>query len=493
MEGDDRPFVRALVRIRQHLARMTTSRRFIVSFLAGLVVLGAMRVPAINRSMFGQPDREMMQSAFKMRADLIRKGDPAIMVDVDDQTISAVGAGAAGPARAPSATAPRGVIADTLDYIRTSPAGKGPKAVVVDVDFATPTPGDEAGAAKLHKVLDDWGHTPTAPPLILARQAFPDSVLGGDGSAIVLPVTDFDDVVVPAPNIFWAQVKMMADQDGVVREFLPYECVKNAGGGPPVLYSAVLLAYGFMQDGVIPPGSPAKTWLEKAKHDCSKAQAEPVSHGELINYHLSLGKGENGRVWPDVAPDWKGFGPCGAGADRSVFRRLSASDVAAAGPDASHDLLCGRLVIVGGTNAVAADFEQTPLNEMAGPMIIVNSVRGLELSDGGLKRVPLWIQLTTLLVVSTAITSGFLVTGRIREHWLHLKTRHRGQSIWFRLRLLPFNPVVLNWAFAFAAHWTGIGLLLISLDHGYWGYLSAPAFASAAVGAMQEFADDENE
>lgn len=491
MEGNDRPIVRALVRVRQHLARMGTSRRFIVSFLAGLVVLGAMRIPAVNRSMFGQPDREMMQSAFKMRADLIRKGDPAMLIDVDDQTISSVGS-AAGPPRAPSATAPRGVIADTLDYIRTAPDGKGAQAVVVDVDFATPTPGDEAGAAKLHKVLDDWSRTPSAPPLILARQAFPDSVLGGDGSSIVLPVTDYDDVVTPAPNIFWSQVKMMADQDGVVREFLPYECVKNPGG-PPVLYSAVLLAYGFLQKGVIPPGSPAKRWLDKAKNDCSKPQAEAAAHGELINYHLSLGKGENSRVWPDLPADWKGFANCGPGADHAVFRRISAADVVAAGQNASHDLLCGRLVIVGGTNAVAADFEQTPLNEMAGPMIIANSVRGLELSDGGLKRVPLWIQLTTLLVVSSTITYGFLVTGRIRENWLHLKDRHRGRHFLIRLRLLPFNPVVLNWTFAFAAHWTGIGLLLISLDYGYWGYLSAPAFASAAVGAMQEFADDEEE
>jgi CHASE2 domain-containing sensor protein len=486
-------FKRIAARLRKLSASIgrTHYRRFAVSFAAGLVVLAAMRVPAINRSMFGQPDREMMQSAFKIRADLITGGDPAMLIDVDDSTIASVGDHGPRP-KAPMATAPRGLIADTLDYIRTSPPGKGAKAVIVDVDFATPTPGDEAGAAKLHKVLADWAQTPSAPPLILARQAFPDTLFGGSGSAIVLPKSDFDDVVEPAPNIFWSQVKMMADQDGVVREFLPYECVSNPGGSP-VLYSAVLLAYGFLQEGVIPPGSPAKHWLDKAKTDCAKPQSEPVQHGELINYHLSLGKGENSRVWPDLAANWKGFATCGADADRAVFRRVSVADVAAAGASASHELLCGRLVVLGGTNAAAADFEQTPLNEMAGPMIIANSVRGLEISNGGLKRVPMWIQLGTLLAVSTAITYGFIVTGRIREHWLDLKSSTRGESVFAKLRLLPFNPVVLNWVFAIAAHWTGIGLLLISLDHGYWGYLSAPAFASAAVGAMQEVADDEED
>lgn len=470
-------------------------RRFLVSFVAGLAVLGAMRVPQINRSMFGQPDREMMQMAFKIRADLETGGDPVLMLDVDDNTIAGADSARGGPLRAPLATAPRGIVADALEYIRTAPPGRGAQAVIVDVDFATPTPGDEAGAAKLHEVLERWSHTPSAPPLMLARQAFPASVLkGGDGQAnptsVIIPSTDFDDVVGPAPNIYWANVKMMGDQDGVIREFLPYECA-DGPHGPMVLYSAVLLAYGFLEQGNVPKDAPVTKWMKQAERDCANPNHQPILHGELINYHLSLGKGENGRVWPDLPMSWRGFKTCGPGADRAVFRRISAGDVAAAGPDASHDLLCGRLLIVGGTNAVASDFQQTPLNEMAGPMIIANSIRGLQLSGGGLKRVPTWLQLSVLLLMSAAITLGFTITRRIREHYASLRSRVRGHALITRLRLMPFNPVVLNWAFAFTAHWIGIGLLLISLDHGYWGYLSAPAFASAAVGAMQEFADDE--
>jgi CHASE2 domain-containing sensor protein len=465
-------------------------RRFILSFIAGLVVLGAMRIPWVNESAFGEPDRQMMEMAFKIRADLIHGGDPALLVDIDDDTIASV-RDTTGPPRAPAATAPRMILANVLEYIRTSPAQQAPQVVVMDVDLATPTPGDEAGAVKLHQVLADWAKTPSAPPLILARQSFPASLMGGQPGALILPATDFDDVVTPAPNIYWGNVKMMADQNSVVREFLPYECVVGPDGKTSPLYSASLLAYGFLQQGRIPQDAPVRQWMERAEPDCRGGTHVPILHGELINYHLSLGKGENARVWPELLPTWKGFSTCGPGTDTAIFRRLSAADIAAAGPDADHGIICQRMVVIGGTNAAASDFEQTPLNEMAGPVIIVNSARGLELSNGGLKRVPLFVQLTVLFVVSAMITTGFWITRKIRENYLHLKSRHEKQTLAVRLRLLPFNPVVLNFVFAFAAHWFGVGLLLLSLNLGYWGYLSASAFASAAVGAMQEFADDE--
>jgi hypothetical protein len=317
--------------------------------------------------------------------------------------------------------------------------------------------------------------------------------MGGDGTKLIIPSTDFDDVVDPAPNIYWSEVKMMADQNSIVRETLPYECPVWPDGKTKPLYSAALLAYGFLVQGQIPKDAPVRHWMESAEADCASGHHVAILHGELINYHISLGKGENGRVWPEEPKTWQGYKICGANADAPIFRRISAGDVAAAGSDASHDLICQKLVVVGGTNIAADDFEQTPLNEMAGPVIIVNSVTGLELSGGGLKRVPLWLQLTVLFVMSAMITTGFWFTRKIREHYSHLRTRHRGRHWLVRLRLIPFNPLILNWVFALIAYAVGIALLLLSLNLGYWGYLSAPAFASAAVGAMQEFSDDETD
>ena len=469
-------------------------RRFIVSTIAGLLILGVMRVPLVDRSMLGDLDRDMMQTAFKMRADVVTGvGDPVAFIDVDDATIASGLRAPPGQYASPPATAPRAIIAGVLEYLRTSPPGRGPRVVLVDVDLATPTPGDEAAVARLREVLTAWANSPNAPPLLLARESYPSRILGGGGNGLVLPASPIDDIVNPAPNMFWVQTKMLADQNAVVREFLPYECISGARGTEP-LFNASMLAYGFLEGASIPPRSNVQRWIERAEQNCaSGTAAQPILHGELINYHMSLTRTSRNQVWPNLPPTWRGFRTCGANADPTMFRQLSASDVATAGPDASHEILCGRVVILGGTNLVASDFQQTPLDDMAGPMILANTIRGLQMSNGGLTRVPLWIQLTVLLVVSLAITAGFTLSRMIRAHYLSLRTRHKQSSFIVRLSLLPINPLVLNWLFALGAHWMGIVLLLISLDQGYWGYLSAPAFAAAATGAMQEFADDDED
>lgn len=487
-------------RLRRIFVRVSRSawRRFIISSVVGLAVLGLMRIPQVDATMFGQPDREMMETAFKMRADL--KGgmaDPALLIDIDDDAIAGSmpkpEQGQLPPA--PSATTPRTIIADVLEYIRTAPPNQAAKVVIVDTDIATPTPGDEEGVVKLREVLSKWAATPGVPVLLLARQSFPEAVYGGGGDALILPTSPYDDIVEASQGaISWGQVKVMADQNGVMREILPYECVVTAHGVQP-LFNVALTAYGFLQNGKIPDDAPVWKWIKGAADACKANPPKRIIHGELINYHLSLGKGENGRVWPELPDNWPGFKVCGNGGDHYIFRRLAAADVAAAaaaGADADHAVLCSRLVLIGGTNIVASDFQQTPLNEMSGTVILANAATGLQLSNGGLRRVPWYLQISTLLLVSLMITGGFTVTRRIRDHYLGLKDRHKESSFWVKVRLTPFNPVVLNWAFAFAAHWLGISLLIFAMGHGYWGYLSAPAFAAAATGAMQEFADDDD-
>ena len=464
-------------------------RRAALTFAAGLGVLLLMQVPVVERSFLGDLDRQMLDTAFKLRADIIRgEADPVLFLDIDDRSLAGEPDESRLPVRAPPATASRGMVADLLEFVRTAPPESQAQVVLVDVDLATPT-GDAEGEAKLHRTLEAWARTPTAPPLIVARESFPPSAVGVPGGTLVLPVTPYDDVVTPAPNIFWGSVKMLADKEGVIREFLPFECVRTTNQ-VQVNYSAVLLAYGFLQQGELPRGSHARRWVERAEPWCAKDSTAFISHGERINYHLSLERSFEGRVWPDLPEDWSGFEQCGRAGDPAIFRQLSAADVVQAGPDASRSVLCRRIVIIGGTNTPASDFQPSPLDEMAGPMILANSIRGLQLSGGGLRQINFALQVLVLLVVSLAISLTFNASRAARQRFATVKQNRKGIDPREAVQLIALNPVVLNWALAIAAHIVGIGLLMISLDLSFWGYLSAPAIGAAITETIQEFADD---
>jgi hypothetical protein len=462
-------------------------RRTLTTFVTGLIVLGLMRVPAVERSILGQPDREMLDAAFELRADLpVEKADPVLLFDIDDRTIA--GEPSYDNLRSgPSATAPRGVIADTLGFILASPPDRMPAVVMMDVDLATPTPGQEEGMAKMRAVLAAWASDPNAPPLLLAREAFPPHAIGVPGDVLALPDSPYDDIIEPAPNIFWVTVKVYADLRGIIREFVPYECVQTTDGIKP-LYSVALVAYGFLEGEDIPKSGPFKDWTDRAEVACRERPAENLGFGERINYNLSFETDFETRAWPDLPPEWPGFKTCGQG-DTSTFRRVSVIDIAEAGPDAGRDILCRRFVIIGGTNVVAGDWQYTPLDEMAGPVIIANAVRGLQMSNGGMRQVPWFIQIGVLFAVSVGISAVFALSAAARARYKRGRQAEQLNTM-SRLKLLPLNPLVLNAALAFATHWLGIGLLLISLGLGYWGYLSAPAFAAAVMEAIQEFADD---
>jgi CHASE2 domain-containing sensor protein len=465
-------------------------RRAATTFAFGLLILILMQWPAMERSFLGSLDREMLDTAFKLRGDVIvANADPTLFLDIDDRTLS----GDPSPANlrrgAPLATTPRGVIGDLLDFVRTAPPEHRPKVVLLDVDIATPTPGEAAAVERLAALLAAWASDPNAPPLVIAREVFPPQALGVPGQVGVLPATPYDAVVARAPNIFWGSVKMLADQEGVIREFLPYECARGSDGAITPVYSAVLLAYGFMQQGDLGTRSNARRWVGDAPAACAQRPEQRLNHGERINYHISLQPGEEDRVWPELPRDWAGYEVCGR-TDTASFRRISAADIQAAGADVSRALLCQRLVVIGGTNTAANDFRQTPLESMSGPVILTNAIRGLQMSDGGLHKVDFALQVLVLLAVCLAISLTFTASRNARERYHRIREARAGIQVSEGIKLILLNPVMLNAAVSVAAHFIGVGLLLLSLELSFWGYLSAPAVAAAIVETVQEFADD---
>jgi CHASE2 domain-containing sensor protein len=464
-------------------------RRAGISFAVGLIVLLLIQIPSVEQSFLGAPDRQMLETAFKLRSDAVAgTASPVLFLDFDDHTIGAGGAYFAPP----PPTTPRVLIAQLLDFIRTSPANSAPRVALLDIDIGQTAPPGDIGVVALNDELAKWASTPTAPPLIIAREAFPAEIIGAPRPGLALPVTPYDTVVNRAPNIYWSTVQVLGDQAGVIREFLPFECVQTAGGGWEPLYSAVLLAYQFSErDTGVLGRAPARHWMADALGHCQTRPATPLTRGERIDFHFSLGYGFQNRVWPSLSPAWQGARQC-HDTDTAIFRRISAGDVLdalAANADVSRALLCQHVVIIGGTNRGANDFVQTPLDEMNGSVVLANSIRGLELTHGGMRAIPLVFQIAGLLLVSLAMTVSAAATEHARHRLRQLRRGPHSGHLSGRAGMVLLNPVILNGGIAVAAHCAGIVLLFVLLNFGLWGFLSAPAFAVAITETIQEFFD----
>ncbi len=467
-------------------------RRAVLSFLVGLIVLLLIQIPAVEQSFIGAPDRVMMETAFRLRADTVGgTADPILFLDIDDRTLSQLSP-APGTFAAPLTTTPRSLVAVLLNFMRKAPATSAPRVVLVDVDVSEPGPDGAEGVARLKSVLTDWAATKSAPQLLIERDVFPAAQLGMDGPATVLPDTPYDAVLQSAPNIHWATFQALSDLNGVMREVLPYQCVLTRSGTTP-LYSAALLAYQYAErDPKVFARAPVRRWFDDAAVHCQSQPYAPLKHGERIDYHFSLELNSNDRVWPNLSPAWPGFRRCGT-SDSKIFRRVSAIDVVSAlnaGGDVSGDLLCQRIVIIGGTNTGSADFVQTPLNEMNGSALIANSIRGLELTHGGLRPFPLVFQVLGLGVVSLLISAAALASSRARRRYRSLRRSPHKERLSRRAGIILLNPIVLNAIIAAGAHCLGVALLYVSLNFGLWGFLSAPAFAVATTETVLEFADE---
>jgi CHASE2 domain-containing sensor protein len=472
---------------------MVERRRAAISFGVGLIVLLLIQIPTVEQSFLGAPDRQMMETAFRLRADITGGvAEPVLFIDVDDRTLSKLAPPTTGIVP-PLATTPRAAIADLLEFMRSAPPATAPRVVVLDVDIAQPPSDGPDGVARLKTALAAWAATKTAPPLIIARETYPATALGIDRPQLALPDTPYDAIVQPAPNIFWSEPSVQADLNGEIREFLPYQCVvsgRDPNDAPRPLYSTALLAYQFAErDQKVLDHAPARHWMTEAATRCQARSEMPLKHGERIDFHISLDRGFSGRVWPDLSPGWPGFRQCGRD-DPAIFRRLSAIDILDAvrsGGDVSHSLLCQHVVIIGGTSAGAADFVQTPLNEMNGSVVLANAIRGLQLTHGGLRPIPLVLQILLLLLVSLLMSASNLATAQARRRYRRLRRSVHKARFARRLAIIPLNPIILNGLIALTAQCVGVGLLMISLDFGFWGFLSAPVYAAAITETLQEF------
>jgi hypothetical protein len=206
--------------------------------LAACLSFGLLQIDGIERSFLGAPDREMLQSAFKLREGVARgSGDPVLWLDIDYDTLAShaqmhgrASAVSFTDATGPSPLVPRDVLASTLAYARKPSA----TLVVLDVDIGWAA-ADPDGETKLEAELKTWAADKNAPLLVLARE-----ILYLPDGATLVP-TRFDDIVSQSSNIMFGGVSMQSGGSGV-KEFVAGQCYKSQNTTLEYLPSVVSIA-----------------------------------------------------------------------------------------------------------------------------------------------------------------------------------------------------------------------------------------------------------
>ena len=277
---------------------------------------------------------------------------------------------------------------------------------------------------------------------------------------------------------------MLTDLTRVVREIPVPDCVDTSTGARPLLSDALLM-YRAAAGGSLPADAPVARLFVNS---CAHGAAAPETHerGELINFHFTFPPGTPLQNYGREPADWPGYKACGKDDGGDVIQVVSAAVVEDAWADADPGILCKRLVLIGGTNELGGDFQNTPIGQMAGVMILGNAIRGLQGTGGGLHAVPILIQFGVVGIVSALMWAIFHLTSNLRDHYIAIRARDDGKNINARIIGVLLNPFAIRWVLNYATFFVGIFAMVTAIDRGYWGYVSAPAFTAYFAGLLQQ-------
>lgn len=459
--------------------------------LAACLSFGLLQIDGIERSFLGAPDREMLQAAFKLRDGVARgAGDPVLWLDLDYDALTAHAQTQGRPSpltiannTGPSAMIPRSVLASALVYARKP----GATLVILDVDISWGAP-DPAGEAQLEAELKAWSADPDAPLLVLAREIM--SLPEGP----TLIATRFDSIVSSAPNIAFGGVTMLAGGGGV-REFLAGQCFTAQDGTSLYLPSAVAFAdaaqKAYRAEGASPTQSRAAAIKSKIVNENSirtkacATKVRPPSQNGVVSWHI-------GYVYPNtikaapVSAKWPHKNVCELSAPPLTASRISIADILSDPQNASSAPLCRRLVVIGGDNAITKDRSPTLIGTLPGPIILGNAMRG-HFDTGPIVRgnwsvLRLGLQLALLSITVIGIVWVFDGIAKLRQRLMTQAVTRPS----VRFLLFITHPLCFKFIIAFATFAFGVFVTALSLELGFWGLLSAPAYFATLYEAWKQ-------
>ena len=502
--------------------------RYRVTAAFALILFLFLQTPIGRASFIAEPDRAMLDLSYYWRRNEVRADAPPVLyVRIDDWSIAEYWRARDGRALFPIAAdtsagvaitetplgTPRGMLADLLRFARASDGEARAQTVILDVDVAWAT-GDEAGEQRLAEELRAWAADPDAPFLVLARETVPAAPERNAGRAALAaharplvqlpPAPRYDDIVRLSPNIAYAIVSFQVDPRGVVREYNQAVCAvtPNGLGLVPSAVWAVVAATETANAAAAKVGLAAA--LEANSAHCASFAPLWAPPSAAVNYHLAVGPGydaeEAGQARLAAVPvrdGWAWRSVCGVGrpsaswspADELLTASARATEASIA------DLLCGSILVIGGNTSLQPDAYWSPYGRMDGAMVLSNAVRGRlvtgNTSEPWRRNLHLVFQIGMVLLTVLLVRIVFQYVGHVRRNLNRSRGSRSGLSnfIW-GVGIVAVHPVTLNWLAPIVLFVFGAIVTVLTLNFGFWGMVTFPAFAASLAECIFEWEAD---
>jgi len=324
------------------------------------------------------------------------------IIDIDEKTYRATGQ--------PYYTSRRNL----LELLRFA-VEAGPKLVILDFDLSRPghEPADEDALAEFFRSYE-------GPAPIIGIQPVIRS-LAAPGLPRIHRHTPLREISADNPNVYWGSALVTVDEDVTVRRWRVWEKSCTEDGRPEVLVPIQIIA-----SLILEYGPPVHERVEEAKREIygevpfeCPGDPDSVSRPERSRATIDAGAHE---VF--IQPTWNesrilySF-PWAAvtGSDWSNTKHLvirPALPILSAGRgNVASDWLTDRVVVISGSYDEGGDVHRTPLGEMPGSLVIVNSIHSL-VSRGQVIEPALWV---TLCFYAAAILVMSILFARFNSFW----------------------------------------------------------------------------
>ncbi len=320
---------------------------------------------------------------------------------------------------------------DRLAELLAAVVFAGPPVVIVDVDVDMAS-ADAAADQQLRRWLAEYlqtckGAVATPCPVIVLAKGSRTVAGSMDGLWRESRIAGLDALVrtaarEPIPRLRWAAAEQELSEDGVIRRWVPWRCVRGMDGAPLALPSFQLAAAAAIadleagHDGTSERVSARLGALCRGGDDPADASTAPFRvgpwawradnsrEGRYVFYTSTYQEDEDALLTP-----LRRVG----GRREALILRISALQLLAAGEAFDRRAIRDRVAIIGTSHDDSTDEHRTPLGMMPGALVVANTIASFT-AFGEARLAPLWLRV--LLSVLMILVASWILW-QVRGFW----------------------------------------------------------------------------